>query len=451
MSFDMPLFLTAFLPVFLILYAAIPNTTARKVLILLGSLLFCAFGSITGMLVLLVWSLAVYALGLLLCHVRSRVLLELAVAGNLAFLFFYKYLNFFLSELCGLPPVTGIAVPLGVSFFTFKGISYLVDLWRGEQTKPDSILDFLLYISFFPQITAGPITRFRDFAPQLGTLSLDFSGLRRFAVGLGKKLLLAYPMGQVADGVFGGSMMSTPLAWAGAAAYMLQIYFDFSGYSDMAIGMGELLGVHTPENFRYPYLAYSIGDFWRRWHLSLSHWFRDYLYIPLGGNRKGKARTAFNKAVVFTLCGFWHGANWTYLCWGLWHGFFSALEVYLPIDRLRKNALGKVLTHAYALMAVMLGFVLFRAGSLVQAWEVMGALFGIGTCSLGAGTFFRALIGRKEIFLFGLCVLCCFPLGPKLKDKMPDWVLWILTLLLLALCLCAMAANGFQPFIYAQF
>lgn len=444
MSFDTPFFLSVFLPALVLFYSIIPGQRAKNILLLLVSLLFCAFGSISGMVTLLLWGLVNYIFGLML--ISGKKVKVLGVCLNLAFLFLYKYLNFFAAELFHVSqPVFSLAVPLGISFFTFKCMSYLLDTAKDKENGTKDFFSFLLYLSFFPQITAGPITRFRDFSPQLknprkGDLP---AGLTRFIWGLGKKLLLSLPMSRIASGTFGVTGLTADLAWLGAIAYMMEIYFDFSGYSDMAIGLGQIFGFHTPENFLHPYIADSIGDFWRRWHISLSQWFRDYLYIPLGGNRKGKLRAALNKCIVFTLCGFWHGASWTYLLWGLWHGLFSALETLVPV----KKYLGKVLSHVYTLLVVMLGFVLFRAESLSQGISFLGAMFGVpGIYHPGL---LQNLIGTKEILTLALCMLFCFPVEKKVK--LPNWVISLLSLGLLLLCILTMAASGFRPFIYAQF
>lgn len=444
MSFDTPFFLSVFLPALILLYTLTPGQRVKNVLLLLVSLLFCAFGSISGMITLIIWGLVNYILGLLL--IAGKKVKALGVCLNLTFLFLYKYLNFFAGELFHLShPVFSPAVPLGISFFTFKCMSYLLDTAKSKENGTKNFFSFLLYLSFFPQITAGPITRFRDFAPQLSSpRKADLpAGLTRFIWGLGKKLLLSLPMSRIASGTFGVSGLTADLAWLGAIAYMMEIYFDFSGYSDMAIGLGKVFGFDTPENFLHPYIADSIGDFWRRWHISLSQWFRDYLYIPLGGNRKGKLRAALNKCIVFTLCGFWHGASWTYLLWGLWHGLFSGLETLIPV----KKYLGKVFSHVYTLLVVMLGFVLFRAGSFTQGMQFLGAMFGVpGIYHPGL---LQNLVGIKEIVTLALCVIFCFPV--EKYCRLPKWAVSLLNLGLLILCILTMAASGFRPFIYAQF
>ena len=358
MSLDSAFFLLCFLPLAAALYYLIRGRRGGDVLLLILSLLFCAFGSLSGLGLLLAAALVNYIFGLLIlrCPKRGKALAAAAVILDLAFLGAFKYLSFLLSLVLPLPetgwPGLGVAAPLGISFFTFKCISYIVDTRRDPACGTRSFFRLLLYISFFPQLTAGPITRFPEFCGQLGKRERRWEdlgqGLRRFVIGLGKKLILAAAAAKIADPVFSpGAPLSLSLGWLGALAYLMQIYFDFSGYSDMAIGLGRIFGFRTPENFLDPYTADSITDFWRRWHISLSLWFRDYLYIPLGGNRKGKVRTALNKFLVFLLCGFWHGAAWTFILWGAWHGLLSALESLRVLDtgRWKKTRLGAAACH----------------------------------------------------------------------------------------------------------
>ena len=459
MSIDGVLFISCFLPVVLALHWLIPGDRGRNALLLAASLVFYAFGSLTGLLLLLVVAAVNYIIGLLIMAGKARKLLcGMAVVLDLAFLGTFKYLNFLLSEVLGLPAVElGIAAPLGISFFVFKCISYLVDTFRDSTAGSRSFPAFLLYISFFPQITAGPIARFPQFARQLAGRQRDprriAQGLRRFVAGMGKKLVLASALAKIADGVFSleASALDIRLAWLGAGAYMLQIYFDFSGYSDMAIGLGGAFGFETPENFNYPYTACSITDFWRRWHISLSSWFRDYLYIPLGGNRKGKLRTALNKAAVFLCCGIWHGSAWTFLLWGVWHGVFSALESAKAI-----RPKGGVLSRIYTLLVVCLGFVMFRAETVGQGLAVIGAMF-TGFSMTEAGTvLLRSLLSGQAVWALAVGAVLCAPVMPWLK-KLPGAEKWLEplsyagTVALFVLCVMQLASGGFAPFIYAQF
>jgi alginate O-acetyltransferase complex protein AlgI len=278
---------------------------------------------------------------------------------------------------------------------------------------------------------------------------------------LGKKLILAAGAARIADPVFAqGAPLIAPLAWLGAMAYLMQIYFDFSGYSDMAIGLGRIFGFRTPENFLDPYTADSITDFWRRWHISLSLWFRDYLYIPLGGNRKGKGRTALNKFIVFVLCGFWHGADWTFLLWGAWHGLLSALESLGVINTRRwsKSLPGSILCHVYAVLAVCLGFVMFRADSVSGGWRVLGAMFGAFPGGAAAAAALRTVLSPVNVLLLLLCFILCLPwknLFPETAAALSEGRLrplgYVFCFCLLIVCLAQLAAGGFAPFIYAQF
>ncbi len=471
MSLDSAFFLLCFLPLSAALNFLLRGERARNLLLLVLSLLFCAFGSLSSLALLVAAALVNYAFGLLICRFPkgAGALAAAAVLLDLAFLAAFKYLSFLLSLFLPLSqtgwPGLGIAAPLGISFFTFKCISYIVDTKRDPACGTRSFARLLLYISFFPQLAAGPITRFSDFRSQLDARSrssedLGF-GLRRFVLGLGKKLILAGAAARIADPIFAeGAELSAALGWLGALAYLMQIYFDFSGYSDMAIGLGRIFGFRTQENFDDPYTAESITDFWRRWHISLSLWFRDYLYIPLGGNRKGRGRTALNKLIVFFLCGLWHGAAWTFILWGLWHGLLSALESLRVVDipRLKKRLPGKVLCHVYALLAVCLGFVMFRAETLAGGWRVLSAMFGAFPASAAAAAALRSILSPVNGLLLAVCMALCIPwkkLLPNASEALREGKLRFLAygfcVLVLAACLAELAAGGFAPFIYARF
>ncbi len=460
MGTDSVVFLSCFLPLTVLLYRLIPGKKPRNILLLGASLLFYCFGGLAGLALLLVAAVVNYLFAKLIAR-GGKLLLGIAVAGNLALLITYKYLNFFLQDVFGLQTELSLIAPLGISFFTFKSISYLIDIYR-KKTSHGSFWQFLLYISFFPQVTAGPIARFDDFRGALEQPDTSFDtfakGLRRFVIGLSKKLLLAAVLGAAADRVFalGGGALSSALAWVGAVSYLLQIYFDFSGYSDMAIGLGLAFGLTTPENFRYPYIAPTVGDFWRRWHISLSSWFRDYLYIPLGGNRKGKIRTALNKVIVFTLCGIWHGSAWTFLVWGLWHGLFAAIESLLPVKKWTSRIPGRIVGHIYTLLVVMLGFVMFRAQSVEQGIQIICAMFA-GTPAIPSATVLLHRIFTGEYILALLCgAVLCLPIVPWCKtnaklNRLAEPLSWIFCAFLFVLCLLKLASGGFAPFIYAQF
>ena len=471
MALHAAIFLFFFFPPVFLLHTVLPGRRWKNGLLLAASLIFYAFGQWQGIPVLLLSAAVGYGAGALMGRARDRrPLLALALALQLGLLGCFKYLDFVVSILNGALalelPRAALPLPVGISFFTFKAMAYTIDAYRSGTREKRRFSDVLLYISFFPQVTSGPITRFEQFAPQLERRAAGAGqaarGLRRFIVGFAKKLLIAAPVAAIADRAFSlGGALDFRMAWLGAIAYMVQLYIDFSGYSDMSIGMAALFGFQTPENFDYPYLAPSITDFWRRWHISLSSWFRDYLYIPLGGNRRGKARAAWNKAMVFILCGLWHGAGWTFLLWGAWHGLLSALESLGVIDcrRLQKNAAGRVLSHVYALLAVCLGFVVFRAGSLTDALAVLGAMF-TGFAPTPASTLALERVSPAAWCALLAGIAACLPVGPwavrrvqRLSPRPRQWAAasYAAAAALFALCLLAAAGSGFQPFIYVQF
>ncbi len=465
MRSDSIFFLSCFLPLSLAMYYAIPNLKIKNHILLALSLLFYSFGSLPGLIVLLCAVTVNYLLGLLLLGSRfRRGILVAGIAANLILLAFYKYLGFVLNEVIGLENGDpGLTVPLGISFFTFKSISYLVDTCRTKENGTKNYFDFALYLSFFPQITAGPIARFADFKPQLSARSHSpeglAAGIRRFVAGLSKKLIIAGTLSGVVDAVFQTEAgLDARLAWLGAISYSLQLYFDFSGYSDMAIGLGSMFGFTTKENFNYPYVADSIGSFWRSWHISLSSWFRDYVYIPLGGNRKGRPRTALNKAIVFTLCGIWHGANWTFLLWGFWHGLLSAMESLqlIPTKKLASSQGGRTVGRIYTLLAVCLGFVMFRAATVAEGFSFLGAMFSGFRFTDSATVLLRTLLNGETVTVLILGVLLSLPVKTwlaRLTGQKPLWeaLSYVAVLLLLVLCIGKMASGGFAPFIYAQF
>lgn len=459
MNFDSVLFISCFLPVLAAVYWVIPGLRGKNTLLLIFSLVFYCFAGLSSLLLLILLSIANYLLGSWIRSGRAaKAATVLGVSLNVAFLGFFKYLNFLLCEVLGLPEFSlGLAVPLGISFFVFKSISYLADIRRDPAKAAAGFFPFLLYVSFFPQIVTGPITRFRDFAPQLTarthSLQAAAAGMKRFIVGLGKKLILSGILGTMVDSIFAlpGSDLTAPLAWLGAVGYCLQLFFDFSGYTDMAIGLGGFFGFTTTENFNRPYLAVTIGDFWRRWHISLSSWFRDYVYIPLGGNRKGSLRTGIHKSVVFILCGLWHGASWTFLLWGIWHGLFSLLEStgIIPAKKLEKRP---VLGHVYCLLVVLMGFVMFRAGSVSQGLCFLKAMFtGFGS-SAAATVALHRIFSAEAAAVLVLSVLFCLPVPAGLaKHKLWQPLSYVGCLALLVLCVIALAAGGFAPSIYAGF
>ena len=416
MVFSSTIFLFFFLPLTLLAYFVV-GPRGRNAILLAASLLFYAWGETVYLLVMLFSIAANYLFGLLIDQARQRgrrgrLAFVFAVATNLGLLGFFKYANFFVDNLNQLLQVLGVApvevgrvhLPIGISFFTFQALSYIIDLYRDETRVQRSLLNFALYKALFPQLIAGPIVRYRDVAREIEqrTVSLhDFAGgVQRFIIGLGKKVLIANVMGRAADTIFATPAETLPatLAWIGAIAFMLQIYFDFSGYSDMAIGLGRMFGFHFLENFNYPYIARSIREFWRRWHISLSTWFRDYLYIPLGGNRHGPVRTGANLLLVFLLCGLWHGASWTFLIWGVYHGIFLVLER-VPAVRRLLDRLPAPVQHAYVLLVVLVGWVFFRADTFAHALAYLEAMVDFSRPPLFNSQLFLALNNEFSLTL----------------------------------------------------
>jgi alginate O-acetyltransferase complex protein AlgI len=425
MLFNSPIFLTLFLPFVLLLYylGELFNVLRlRDVILLLASLIFYAWGENIYVLLMLSSITINYVIGMKLCtaHENSKnTFLFLGIAINLAILGYFKYASFLLQSFGGVinSEIGRILLPdhlpIGLSFFTFQAISYIIDVRRGDVKGEKNFVYLAMYISLFPQLIAGPIVRYRDIRDQIKVrqISTDgfVKGIRRFIVGLAKKVLIADTMAVVVDRVFsiGNSDMTSSVAWIGAIAFTFEIYFDFSGYSDMAIGLGKMLGFNYKENFNYPYISRSVREFWRRWHISLSTWFRDYLYYPLGGNQFGKFRTYINLLIVFALCGLWHGASWIFLAWGLYHGLFLMFER----TRVFKTLWEKfpvLIQVAYTLLITIVGWVLFRSSSFAQAIEYLSCMF-LG----GKGTYpLAVLLSTKVLLCFCVATIASLPIIP---------------------------------------
>lgn len=381
MLFSSATFLFFYLPIFLLVYYCLPRQW-HNAFLFGASLIFYAWGEGVVVAILLLSAGINYVAGSLIEHGNRRAGLWLSLVGSLSLLFYFKYSNFAMDTAQGLAKALGIsaadsmslahiALPIGISFYTFQGISYTLDIYWGRIRANKSFLDFGTYVAMFPHQIAGPIVRYADIAPELVeryvTIEKFGVGAERFIIGLGKKVLLANTFAKLADTIFNApsDSYSTSTAWLGIIAYSLQIYFDFSGYSDMAIGLGKMVGFDFKENFNYPYIARSIQDFWRRWHISLSSWFRDYLYIPLGGNRGSKVRTYRNLLIVFFVTGLWHGASWNFIVWGLYHGVFQLAERVGLSKQLER--VWAPLAHVYTLLIVLIGWVFFRAETLEDA------------------------------------------------------------------------------------
>ena len=468
MTFSSLTFLYLFFPVTFLLYALIRNNTARNVILAAASLVFYAFGEPVAVMIMLISIVLNYLFGLGASGGKwDRLAVVLAVILNIGLLAFYKYTGFLveiLNEISGLSlPVPRIRLPIGISFFTFQGLSYVIDVYREKSNVQKNLFSVLLYISFFPQLIAGPIVRYSDIAAQIRAreFSLDriCRGVCRFLFGLAKKVLIANQMGLIADKVFSFApgQLSTGTAWLGAVCYTLQIFFDFCGYSDMAIGLGCVFGFDFRENFNYPFIAGSIQEFWRRWHISLSTWFKEYVYIPLGGNRKGNARTMLNKWIVFFLTGLWHGANFTFILWGLWHGLWQMLETYQIVPTKKKWF--RPLGHVYTLLVVVIGFVLFRADTLTQGFGVIGAMFAPAAGASAAVSEILTLISPLTLLIFGFALLLSTPVFRVLRQMAErsgkiipyQYAACIGSLALFALSVLSLVSSSYNPFIYFRF
>ena len=455
MLFSSLIFLFGFLPVTLAVYFLTP-ARLRNLLLLLASLFFYAWGEPVFVLALAASVLWNYCWGLALGRAKcGKIPLILGVAGNLLLLFYFKYLNFTASVLsrvlerigCSPWEIRYVILPVGISFFTFQSISYLADVYRDRSLCRRNFTNLALYITLFPQLIAGPIVRYgaisRELDERRSTLFDTAEGLQQFLFGLGAKVLLANPAGEIADRIFAipAGELSARAAWLGVIAYSLQIYYDFSGYSSMAIGLGRIFGFHFPVNFNYPYVAGSISDFWRRWHISLSTWFRDYVYIPLGGSRGSDGRTACNLMIVFLLTGIWHGASWNFLVWGLWYGVLLVAEKFLFRGRLPGWAM-----RIWTLLAVVNGWVIFRSETLGGARDFFRSMYGGGAA---AAIPLHELCSGREWFFLAAGILLAAPWAAKLFGKPP--VGRIVSLLILILSLAALARGAYNPFLYFRF
>ena len=466
MLFSSVPFLFYFLPAALILYFLVPGRF-KNFILLLASLFFYAWGEPKYVLLMLVSIVQGYLFGLLVEKHRgekaSKLFLALSVLVSLGLLGYFKYADFFLSSVnavTGLSlPLLKLSLPIGISFYTFQVLSYVIDVYRGETAAQKSFIDLAAYVSLFPQLIAGPIVRYSDVAGQLRdrthSVSAAVEGVRRFTVGFAKKVLLANQFGALASAYKQTQDASVLFVWLYALAFLLQVYFDFSGYSDMAIGLGRILGFRFPENFNYPYISASITEFWRRWHISLGSWFRDYLYIPLGGSRKGKARQLLNILIVWLATGLWHGAAWTFVLWGLWFAVLLLIEKLWLLPLLERR---RVLAHVYTLFFVTLGFVLFDADSAAQALSRIGAMLGAGGLPLSSAQAVYYLKSYGPLLLFG--ILCATPLPKKVLSALREKrgaksvldVLEPIALLVPLLIGTAFLVDGsFNPFLYFRF
>ena len=466
MVFTSAVFLGVFLPLLIGVYF-LANAKARPYVLLVFSLLFYAWGEPSAVVIMLALMVLNYflALGMAAAGERkwlSATLLGVGVCADLGALVAYKYIGFIVSNL--LPvfnyfgvkmEVPQVALPIGISFYVFQIISYMVDVRRGTVEVQRNPFKFMLYVSLFPQLIAGPIVRYATIAQDIENRTADFdnivSGFRRFTIGLAKKVLIADVMAGAVDVIFAAKVETIPgfYCWLGAIMYTLQIYFDFSGYSDMAIGLGRVFNFRFLENFDHPYASCSVQEFWRRWHISLSSWFRDYLYIPLGGNRKGKVRTYVNLFVVFLLCGVWHGAAWNFVVWGVYHGMGLVVER-AGFGKVVKR-FPKVVGNLYLMLFVVIGWVLFRAPDLGYAGTYIGNMFGGGDAAFRSFTPLIDFISLDKVLLMVVGIVASYPVFEPMVRRVPESLRLVFGVLLFAVAFMLAMTSAYSPFIYFRF
>lgn len=466
MVFSSTIFLCVYLPLVLLGYYICPKK-GRNLFLLIASLVFYAWGEPKYVFLMIFSILVNYIFGRLMDKNREnkkrlKLMLVLSVVIDLGLLSVFKYTDFIITNVNAIFgssfDLLKIALPIGISFYTFQAMSYTIDVYRNDVRVQKNLIDFGMYITMFPQLIAGPIVRYADVQDQLAERSVttaDFSeGVMRFVVGLGKKVLLANQMGAVWSEIYAlGGDVSALMAWTGAIAYTFQIYFDFSGYSDMAIGLGRMFGFKFPENFRYPYQSVSITDFWRRWHITLSTWFKEYLYIPLGGNRRGLARQALNLLIVWSLTGFWHGAGWNFVMWGLYYFVILFIEKLFLLKALDK--LPKFFRHVYALLLIIIGWVIFASDDVSVLLPYLGSMFGANG-AIGGMDVYTLL--TKAVLLI-ICCIASTELPKKLflsaagamNEKAAFTLKSVLTIALLALSMILLIGDSYNPFLYFRF
>lgn len=466
MVFTSITFIFIFLPIVLIIYFIAllsKNIRLQNIVLLTTSFIFYAWGGLQYIVIIVTCILLNYTVGLLIAKGNSsRFCLMAGVAGNIAMLGFFKYFNFFTSNIEALirnfdsdyamnAPI--IPLPIGISFFIFQGMSYIIDVYRKDVRAQKNVFYLALYIILFPQLIAGPIVRYSDIENAVTDRSVSieniYHGIVRFMYGFTKKMLLANKMGYIADTIFAQMFPNTLYAWIGIITYALQIFLDFSAYSDMAIGLGEVFGFEFMENFNYPYISKSIREFWRRWHISLSSWFRDYVYIPLGGSRKGTVRTYRNLLIVFFLTGFWHGASWNFIVWGMWYGIFLVLER-LFLGRIL-DRLPALIQWLYTIFIVLIGWVFFRADTLSIAVDYLKIMFSINFSNWTSMPILL-MADREYLVWIVIALLINVPISLKfLKGKAGIMVRDIMIVASFGLSLCYLLISDFNPFIYFRF
>ncbi len=461
MVFSSFVFLLAFLPVILILYYVIPRRF-RNIVLLAGSLLFYAWGEPIYVLIMVFSTFFDYSNGRLIEFFKNKKSLGLAklilvidIIGNLGILGFFKYSDFFLGTIKAISganiELLGIALPIGISFYTFQTMSYTIDVYRGQVPAQKNLLHFATYVCLFPQLIAGPIVKYRTIAEELENRQetiKDFSaGAYRFTIGLAKKVILANQAGALFESIKSLSSISACSAWLGAIAYTMQIYFDFSGYSDMAIGLGRMFGFHFEENFKHPYESSSITEFWRRWHISLGSWFREYVYIPLGGNRFGMSRQVVNIAVVWLLTGLWHGASWNFVLWGVYYGILLMIEKLVLLDLM--ESWPKVLRHLYTMIIVIVGWVIFAFTDFGELGVYLSHMFANFT-NMGDSSFLFYV--KDYLILLILMILSCINWKGHFRWlRLKGWMRMIIMIVLLIVSIAFLVGDTYNPFLYFRF
>ena len=465
MLFSSITFLYYFIPAFLILYFAVPFKFKNAVL-LAFSLFFYAWGGVSYALVMVVAIILGYIAGLIIEKFRGQAIAKVAmiagVASIISFMLYYKYTDFFIENINGLTglsiPLQKIVLPIGISFFTFQIISYVIDVYRGEKAQKNPI-NLAAYVAMFPQLIAGPIVRYVDVARELETrthsIAMAAPGIRRFIIGLAKKVLIANSMYDISQIVYEADEKTVLMYWMYGISVALYIYFDFSGYSDMAIGLGKILGFNFLENFNYPFISKSATEFWRRWHMSLGTWFRDYVYIPLGGNRGSKLKHLVNIFIVWLLTGFWHGASWNFILWGLFFGVLLIIEKFFILKYLNKS---KIISRVYILLAVIVSFIVFNIETLPEAFQYIGGLFGVGGISFSSPETIYHL--RNYAILLIFAIVGSTPvvknIATKLSEskrfgKIANVIEPIMLVVLLAVITAFLVDSSSNPFLYFRF
>ena len=466
MLFSSTTFLFVFLPILCLVYF-VARKSMHNTILLIASILFYAWGEPKYLAVLFITVILNYTGSIFLVKYQKhkKIILMLTILANLGILFYFKYFNFVMDNINNIfssdIAFINVVMPIGISFYTFQSISYLIDVYRGDVKVQKNIYKLLLYICLFPQLIAGPIVKYHDIDKQIDDRDVSFDkvcyGVKRFIMGLSKKMLIANTLGAVADKIFAlpVEQFDVLTSWIGAIAYSFQLFYDFSGYSDMAIGLGYIFGFKFLENFNYPYISKSITEFWRRWHISLSTWFKEYLYIHLGGNRISNLRTYINLFIVFLATGIWHGAEWTFVVWGLWHGFFIIFERVTGFHKKEGNKLFYAGKHVYTIIAFIIGWVIFRAPSLKYALDYIRNMFGM-ISKHDVVYDISYYIGNFEIISFVAAFICCIPVFSKMLDvsnnrKILKFVVSVWLLFLFFTSASMIAVSTYNPFIYFRF